>query len=148
MATSLVVRTSRALVAGVVAIGALASVASAQLETVVALNGANQRPNPGSPTGTGTAIVLVDPSDNSVCYELTVTLTPPATAAHIHRGAADAAGPIVVPFDAPASGMSTACVEGVDAALIAELMQNPGGFYVNVHNAEFPAGAIRGQLGQ
>ena len=26
------------------------------------------------------------------------------------------------------------------------IIDNPAGFYANVHNAEFPAGAVRGQL--
>ena len=53
---------------------------------------------------------------------------------------------VVVPFDAPTTGTSSGCAQGVDAALITEIMQNPSGFYVNVHNPEFQAGAIRGQL--
>jgi hypothetical protein len=28
-----------------------------------------------------------------------------------------------------------------------ELIRNPEDYYINVHNAEFPGGALRGQLG-
>jgi hypothetical protein len=49
---------------------------------------------------------------------------------------------------APSTGTSTGCVDNVSVALIKELRQTPEKFYVNVHNAEFPNGAIRGQLGK
>jgi hypothetical protein len=138
----------RALVAGLLAATVWASGASAQTPMTTTLSGAAERPGPGSADGSGTATVTLDPSAGTVCYNLTVTLTPPAAAAHIHRGAADVAGPVVVPFDAPTTGTSSGCAQGVDAALIQEIMSNPSGFYVNVHNPEFQAGAIRGQLGQ
>jgi hypothetical protein len=69
----------------------------------------------------------------------------PATAAHIHRGPAGVAGPVVIPLTPPTSGSSSNCVNA-DPDLIKEIRQNPEDFYVNVHNAPFPAGAIRGQL--
>ena len=31
-------------------------------------------------------------------------------------------------------------------ALLEQIAANPAGYYVNLHNARFPAGAIRGQL--
>jgi hypothetical protein len=34
----------------------------------------------------------------------------------------------------------------VDPGLIKAIRQNPSAYYVNVHNADFPAGAVRGQL--
>ena len=68
-----------------------------------------------------------------------------ATAAHIHESAAGKAGKVVVPLDAPKSGSSKGCVD-VDQAVIKEIMQNPSNYYVNVHNAEFKGGAVRGQL--
>ena len=62
-------------------------------------------------------------------------------AAHIHIGAAGVAGGVAVPLS-PTSG----CVDGVDKDLIKDIRQNPGNYYVNVHNADFPPGAVRGQL--
>jgi len=61
-------------------------------------------------------------------------------------GAEEAPGPVVVPLDAPTDGSSSGCAT-VDRALAKDIRQNPEDYYVNVHNAEFPAGAIRGQLG-
>ena len=65
----------------------------------------------------------------------------PIAAAHIHRGAADTTGGIVVHFN-PYSG---GCTE-VDRGLALEIITDPSAFYVNVHNAIYPAGALRGQL--
>ena len=46
---------------------------------------------------------------------------------------------MVVPFETPATGSASGCAQGVDAALISDIMANPAGFYVNVHNSAFPA---------
>jgi hypothetical protein len=80
-----------------------------------------------------------------VCYELMVANIATPTAAHIHRGGSSVNGPVVVPFTAPASGSSSGCANA-SADLLNEIAANPGNFYVNVHNAEFPGGAVRGQL--
>lgn len=110
------------------------------------LTGSQEFPGPGDPDGAGTADIKIADGTTSICYELLVRNIAPATAAHIHRGERGVAGPPVVPLAAPTSRRSEACVD-VTAELVAEIKANPAGFYVNVHNAEFQAGAIRGQLG-
>ena len=100
------------------------------------------------PDATGTAVVRIRQDAGMVCYRLhAANVTLPTVAAHIHRGGATVNGPVVVPFTAPgADGNSSGCTNA-DAALIGEIIGNPGGFYVNVHTKEHPAGAIRAQLG-
>ncbi|MBK8026673.1 MAG: CHRD domain-containing protein [Chloroflexi bacterium] len=110
------------------------------------MSGAAEAPGPGDPDGSGTAYITLNQGQNEVCFELNVSDIAPATAAHIHRGAAGVPGPVVVGLTAPTSGSSSGCITGVSEDLIKEIRQNPEAFYVNVHNAAFPAGAVRGQL--
>jgi hypothetical protein len=110
-----------------------------------ALTGAAEKPGPGDADGKGTFSARVNPGQGQVCYELSVSGIDRATAAHIHAGGADVAGPVVVPLEAPADGASEACAT-VERDLAQMLLQAPEDYYVNVHNAAFPAGAIRGQL--
>jgi hypothetical protein len=110
------------------------------------MTGANEVPGPGDPDGTGTARIMINPGQSRICYELTVSNIATATAAHIHSAPVGVAGPVVVPLAAPSDGRSQGCVD-VDRSLADAIRKAPQGYYVNVHNAEFPAGAIRGQLG-
>ena len=110
------------------------------------LTGAAEVPGPGDPDGSGTAHITLNQGQGEVCFELTVQDIAPATAAHIHRGTADVAGPVVVGLAPPTDGSSSGCVTGVDRDLIKAIRQNPSDYYVNVHNADFPPGALRGQL--
>ena len=113
------------------------------------LSGAAEVPGPADPDGSGTATIRLRREQHEVCFDLTVSNIGPATAAHIHEGAKGVAGPVVVPLDpAPTGGSSSGCISDVDTALIQNIAQNPEQYYVNVHNEEFPDGAIRGQLGR
>ena len=116
------------------------------------LNGANEVdgagvPNKGDLDGTGTATISLNPAAGEVCYTISVANIAAATGAHIHTGAAGVNGPIIVNFAPPTSGTITGCTS-VAPSVVQSIAANPAGFYVNVHNAEFPAGAVRGQLGQ
>jgi hypothetical protein len=109
------------------------------------LTGATEVPGPGDTDGSGTASITLNPGQGQVCYELTVKDIKTATAAHIHAGAAGVAGPVKVDLKGAAEGTWKGCVDA-DKELVKDIMQNPGNYYVNVHNTDFPNGAIRGQL--
>ncbi len=109
------------------------------------LTGAAEVP-PASPTGGGHVELTVNPGTGEICYSLTVSGIGTPVASHIHIGFADQAGPVVVPLATPTSGSSSGCVTIAPSKAHA-IVASPQAFYVNVHTAEFPAGAIRGQLG-
>ena len=99
----------------------------------------------GDPDGSGTAVITVNKGQGRVCWDIDVTGVDTIAAAHIHIGFAGIAFPnnIVVHLDADSGCTTTA----LSPALLDALMKAPQAFYVNVHNASFPAGALRGQLG-
>ncbi|MFN2488732.1 MAG: CHRD domain-containing protein [Actinomycetota bacterium] len=133
------------------------------------LTGENEVPGPGAPGGaSGVARVEVKPQKGMVCFKLRWEEISAPTAAHIHAGGADVAGPVVVtlfmtseaPDQPPTLPETITAVEGCSdmvaipegasfdstTQLLLNIKRNPGDYYVNVHNLDFPAGAIRGQL--
>jgi hypothetical protein len=107
------------------------------------LTGSAESPGPGDGNGRGEFTWSLD--GERLCYLLSVKRIDPAAAAHIHRGRQGVAGPVVVELAAPAPRASAECLD-LSTAVAKSLRKNPGRFYVNVHNASFPDGAIRGQL--
>jgi hypothetical protein len=109
------------------------------------LTGAAEIPGPGDADGTGTAVITVNVGQGELCFELSVSNIAPATMAHVHVGAVTAAGPVVRGLTPPTSGSSAGCAP-VTRALAKAIIADPANYYVNVHNAQFPGGAVRGQL--
>jgi hypothetical protein len=98
-------------------------------------------PNQGDLDGSGTASLTINPGLGEVCWTIEVAGVEPITAAHIHVGPAIAPGPVVVPLN-PYTGGCTDIHRDLALAIILD----PSGYYVNVHNDPYPAGALRGQL--
>lgn len=96
----------------------------------------------GSPTGK--AEFRAEVEDGAFCYTLIQTGLKP-TMAHIHSGAAGADGAVVLPLEitTPTDGDRCAALTGDQLTAI---LAAPENFYVNIHTAEFPKGAVRGQL--
>jgi hypothetical protein len=107
------------------------------------LNGAAEVP-PVSSAASGTGWLSINPFTLAVAGRIETTLTG-ATAAHVHRGAATVAGPVVIPLTSPSPGTwVTAGGAVITDELLARFME--GNLYYNVHTPANPGGEIRGQL--
>jgi CHRD domain len=101
----------------------------------------------GDPDATGSATVWVNAGTGTVCYRWSVSnANADIFAAHIHRGVAGVAGPVVVPLPPTGPSSGSGCTTGVDRSLALDIIRHPWNFYVNTHNADFPGGTARGQL--
>jgi hypothetical protein len=110
----------------------------------------------GDPDGRGKAEFTFDTEQGTVCYELEVEGIaepvepgPGVGSAHIHFLAT---GGIAVDLEADFQPdksdefKASGCVE-VDSALLQAILDDPEQFSVNIHNVEFPGGALSGLLG-
>ena len=107
---------------------------------VTRLSGAEEVP-PADPDGSGFASVWLNYGKGTLCWEVSYSNIATPTAAHIHHAGAGVNGPVVVPLSPIAAGCATPT-----KSLIKDIIQNSEDYYVNVHNAVYPGGAIRGQL--
>ena len=118
------------------------------------LNGSDEVGGAGA--ATGTASVRVNVAAKRVCVTLTLDSfgAADALAAHIHKGAAGVDGPVAVAIYTTESldaldhhQPSKLCVNGgAPTPVLKDILAHPAGYYVNIHNKQFPNGAARGQL--
>ena len=112
------------------------------------LSGANEVPPNGS-TATGTGSVVLSADGTTITVNMSFSgLSAPATAAHIH-GPAGAGTNAAVEF--PFSGVPNATSGSIPQQSFAITPTHVGYLkngllYMNVHDANFPGGEIRGQL--
>ena len=108
------------------------------------LKGSNEAPTKGDPDGTGFVVVTFKAAKGMACWQFKgVAAIGTPTAAHIHKGRKGVSGPVVIPFGASykPKGCQTAAKSMIEA-----IETNPNRYYVNIHNAKYPGGALRGQL--
>lgn len=126
--------------AGILALSAV-GLSTANAAPAIPLNG-EQEAAAADPDGHGFFSYSIE--GTTFCYTLSWEGIDTAMAAHVHIAPRHVAGPIRIPLSV-AANPSSACTT-IDATLAADITANPKAYYVNIHNAPFPAGAIRGQL--
>jgi CHRD domain len=134
--------------AGLLAIFAVPSLAAIQKAELTAnLSGKKEIPGPGDRDGRGEGEFKVNVKKGKFKYFVEYEDIEEAEAGHIHKGDKANAGPIKIELftestPSPAEGV----VKDVRKQLLRKIAKNPKDWYVNLHNADFPDGAIRGQL--
>ena len=107
----------------------------------VVLSGLNEVPSQANGYS-GSGDVTIAPGTDQACVDLTLDLGGEAiTGLHIHQANAGVNGGVVVNF----AGNPNTCV-AISGALADAIVANPAGYYVNVHTATYPGGAVRAQL--
>jgi hypothetical protein len=121
------------------------------------LKSSNENPPISDAEATCSGNATVTFSGTSTKFDVTITGCPATTViniGHIHEQVAGQNGPVVI--DSTLKPGELTLVNGAvtftrtnsnsDPAVVAKVMANPAGFYVNFHSAVHGGGVIRGQL--
>lgn len=98
----------------------------------------------GDPNGSGSAVVRLNKAKKRVCAVLDWKKIGQPDAAHIHNRSDGAIKIDLVKAATAPDG--NGCTPGVKKSDIADVIEHPARYYVNVHNTKYPAGAIQGNL--
>jgi len=104
--------------------------------------GKNEVPK-GSPTAHGIVNLNLKAAAGQVCWTFELAGVTSPAAAHIHKGRAGVSGPIFIALGK--SYKAKGCV-AAPKKMIEAVEANPNAYYVNVHNAKYPGGIVRGTL--
>ncbi|WP_150134518.1 CHRD domain-containing protein [Streptomyces hyaluromycini] len=98
----------------------------------------------------GHAITFVHAHGRAVDYSMAWVNIDSPIMGHIHQGVFGKNGDVKVPLFASPVPSGIFAISGTsqkqDRAVVKQIHDSPFGFYANLHTAEFPDGAVRGQL--
>jgi len=114
----------------------------------LSISGDQEVPGPGDEDGQASGTLSIDDATNLISWSFTYSNIANPAAMHIHTGAAGVGGGVFVPLNVDTSGDAGTLIGSTtgDAASVMAILAAPSDYYVNIHNADFRAGAVRGQL--
>lgn len=133
---------------GLVLLGLETSAQAASATYALSLDG-SQETGAGDLDGAGSGTITLDDVTGSVSWNITYADIAAPTGMHIHTGVAGISDDVLFSLGIDTSGGAGTLIHSLTAPLssISSVLSSPLGFYVNIHNADFGPGAIRGQLG-
>jgi CHRD domain-containing protein len=139
-------RTLIALVISALALVGVLGANAATAKTVkfeLALKGTNEKPAAPA-SNKGRVELTLNTTTGKVCWDFKLAkIDGKPSQAHIHKGKAGVSGNVVVPLGATYKRQG--CTSAAKS-LVKSIAGHPASYYVNVHNAKHPLGAMRGQL--
>lgn len=138
-------------VVGVISIALMLSLAGGAMaagNAVKAKLSGKEETQDADPDGRGDFNAKLKKKKKKICFSVSFRDIGNPTVAHIHKGPKKQAGPPIITLFENPDGVSSPvsrCVK-TKKKRIKKIKRNPQGYYVNLHNDEFPQGAIRGQL--
>ncbi len=117
------------------------------IEYCLEMSGDQEVP-PADPDGVASGTLTIDPATNTVAWDFSYENIDPPTLMHIHVGAAGVNGGVIVNLGVNTSGGPGTLIDSTTTSTlnVNNIRANPLGHYVNIHNAPFPAGVVRGQV--
>jgi len=116
---------------------------------IVPLSGDQVVPGPGDPDATGGISYTLQRHSGIMCFFAdTSGVSVPLTGVDLHRGVRGENGDLIAVLygTSPTDPDPSRCVN-LDAEVMRDIFKDRSDFYFDIHNEEFPAGAVRAQLG-
>jgi hypothetical protein len=114
-------------------------------DIVAQLDGTQVAPGPGDSDGAGVAWVVPFTGGDLFVFVNTTDVATPITV-ELHRGARGTDGPLVATLVEESADPDRGGSVILDRKVTRDIRRNPGAYYLEILNPDFPDGAIRGQL--
>ena len=124
------------------------SLAGTVHQFTVPFSGDQVVPGPGDSDGPGGVFVSLGTKTGTLCFFAdTANVSTPLIVVHLHRGPRGQQGEVVVDLHGPSTDPDVSGCLTLERELVKDISRNRENYYMDMHNEQFPSGALRAQLG-